>query len=70
MNLKTVNPRLRIMLFLSFGIGSALLLISRMFKEELPDLMLGFIEGISVVSILMGMSYMIWSVFAQCNPKT
>lgn len=68
MNLKTLNPGLRLVLFLTFGIGNVLLLVSRIYKEAFSDFSLGFLEGVSIVCILLGTSYLIWCALTKTNP--
>ncbi len=46
------------MLFLTFGLGNVFLIISRIFSNRLTNFELGFLEGLSVVFILIGASYL------------
>lgn len=55
---------IRILLFLTFGIGNLLLLFSRIFSESLNDFLLGFLEGLSIVLIIIGTIYL-----TQCAIK-
>jgi hypothetical protein len=53
-----------------FGIGSILLLTGRVFETEISAFMLGFLESISVVFILGGVSYLAYCAFKRINPLT
>ena len=49
---------IRILLFLTFGVGTLQLLFSRIFSENLNDFLRGFLVGLSVVLIINGAIYL------------
>ncbi len=53
-----------------FGIGSIILLASRVYESELTDFWLGFMEGISVLFIVIGTGYLTYCAFKRKNPLT
>ena len=59
---------LRLILFSTFGIGNIFLIISRIFSEKLTDFELGFLEGISIVLLLVGVTYLSWCLIKKENP--
>lgn len=59
---------LRVLLFMTFGLGNLLLLLSRTFNDNLTDFGLGFLEGISIVFILTGTIYLFRCAVKGENP--
>jgi len=59
---------IRFLLFLTFGVGSLLLILSRIFSDNLNDFLLGFLEGISVVLIISGTIYLTRCVIKGEHP--
>jgi len=63
-----MSKRLKILILSFYATGLLLFSVSSMLRHNLTDFWLGFCEGISLVFILLGSAYMIWSLINKKNP--
>ena len=54
-----LNRKWMIISIFSFGFGNTLIALSRIFREFINEFTLGFCDGVSIVSVLLGVAGML-----------
>jgi len=63
-----MNKKLQLMFMVCNAMGYLTLTATKLFLRNLPDFWLGFLEGFSMVCILIGFVYLVWCLVKGRNP--
>lgn len=63
-----MNKKYGFVLFSCFGLGNLILLISKFYSDIWSEFALGFMEGISLILIVVGTVYLLYCVITKTHP--
>lgn len=56
------------LLFISYGIGNLLLVLTRIFDDNFTDFKMGFLEGLSIVFLVIGILHLVKCAVKKQRP--